>query len=62
MSPFELAFAFAAVFGAAYLLGHNAGSKAWKSKFHTLSELSLKLIRLIEQEAAERTKEKEKQA
>ena len=58
----QLALAFLAVFCAAWMLSHNAGAKAWKTKFHTLSELSLKLIQLIEQEAAERTKEKEKQA
>lgn len=59
MGAFELVLAFTAVFGAAWLLGYNAGSKAWKTKFHTLSELSLKLIQLIEQEAAERTEEKQ---
>jgi hypothetical protein len=50
----ELAIAFAAVFGAAWLLGYNSGKKTWHAKFVTLGELSLKLIQLIEKEAAER--------
>jgi hypothetical protein len=54
MDTFDITIAMVALGGAAWLLGYRTGAKQWKTKFHTLSELSLKLVQLIEKESAER--------
>jgi len=43
----QLALAFLAVFCAAWMLGYNSGAKQWRRKFNTLSELSLKLLDVL---------------